>query len=712
MATGLSTESHAADQVPQTLLTCPGPTLGPVLPRAPDRTDAPLVIFARYLDASNNAQGEARENVEIFRADQHIATERILYDPATEVVTIPDAVEYDDQQVWIKGQDATYDFLQEEGRFSIIDYGLTGSSANGKADHIELIGGHTSQLYGLVYSTCPSEKPDWLLEAKELELRHEQGMGVARGAKLTFKGVPILYAPYFTFPIDDRRKSGFLYPGLGNTNDNGLEISVPWYWNIAPNQDATLEPHYYTNRGFMLSGDYRFITRRTGGNFKFDYMPDDRKTDEARHHYRLEHRTRPWKHWRTGIVLDRVSDDEYFQDFGSSLHQTSLQFLYSSATLKGVGRYWNFEALVDNFQVIDDSVKPQNEPYRRLPRIAFWMDRPFGPNGMAFRLESELVYFDRDSGVTGARLDLLPSIYWEKYTNWGFIKPSAGYRYTSYDLDRMASGLDESPSRGTSIISLDTGMFFDRFNSNGSTQTLEPRLFYLYVPYEQQAGLPRFDTGEFTFGFSQLFNTNRFTGADRQGDANQISLALSTRNYDSENGDELWSLNLGQIIYLDPLRVQLAEEAEFSQDYSPFIAEFHWHTFSRLSLRTGVQWDWDRSQLDVGSFGMSYTGRGGKRASFDYRFRRDRVDQFDLRAFWPINERWRVLSRVNYSFAENDLLEFQAGVEYESCCWAIRTVYRRYLKNRDGDYRNGIFLELNLKGLASIGTRTQDLFSY
>ncbi len=694
-------------------IACPDRNLGPSLPPTPDRSGEPITVFARYLDASNSRQSEARENVELFRADQHLTTEQIFYNNETKVVTVPGVVSYQDQQVWINGQQAYYDFRQESGQFSEITYGLTGSSANGAADKITLDGGNRSYLHQLSYTTCPGTNPDWRLDARELEIRHEDGVGIARGAKLTFKGVPILYTPWFSFPIDDRRQSGFLYPSFSNTNDNGFEFGVPWYWNIAPNQDATLEPRYFTNRGFMLSGQYRFLTRRSGGNLEFDYLPDDDKTGDARFHYRLEHSSSPLQRWRTNLVIDRVSDDQYFQDFGSSLYQTSLQYLHSSATLSGVGRYWNLEVLADDFQVIDESVEPENEPYRRVPRVAFWMDQPLGRSGLAFNINSELVYFDRDVGSTGARFDLTPTLYWQRYEHWGFIKPSIGYRYTSYALDRMDEEGSDTPDRGTTIASLDGGLYFDRLNADGSTQTLEPRIFYLYVPYEDQSDLPRFDTSEYTFGFSQLFNTNRFTGADRQGDANQVSVALSTRNYRSSSGEVVWSLNVGQIFYLDPLRVQLNEaERNRKVDYSPFIAEFNWHPFTRFSARTGVQWDWEQDQLDVVSFGVSYSGKNRQRASFDYRFRRDRVDQFDLRLFWPVNDQWRFLSRLNYSFADDDVLEIQAGIEYESCCWAVRTVLRRYLKNRDGDYRDGIFIELNLKGLSSLGTRAQDLFSY
>lgn len=706
----LSTTSTASAQEP-IALSCPDSRLGPAIPPAPDRSRAPIFVYARTLDASKTEEGQASGNVEVIRLDQHLATEQVLFNPVQEIITLPGAVSYKDQQVWLNGSEGYYNFTDESGHFSLIDYGLSSSSANGSAEYVELIGGHTSKLHQLDYTSCPGQDPDWQLYARELELKHEKGRGVARGAKLIFKGVPIFYAPYFSFPIDDRRKSGFLYPSLGQTSDSGLEIGVPWYWNIAPNQDATLEPRYFSNRGFMMSGEYRFLTRRTTGSLDFDYMPDDRKTDENRFRYLVQHNAYLARRWNSRIIVNRVSDDQYFQDFGRNLAETSLQFLRSSGTLTGVGRYWDFELMVDDFQIIDEEITPENRPYRRLPRLGYRLDRPLGHTGLFFGLNSELVNFDRDTGTTGTRLDLYPNMYWSRYSSWGFIKPSLGVRYTGYNLDLATTTPgDDSPSRSTMIASLDAGLVFDRTTSKGNLQTLEPRLFYLYVPYEDQSDLPDFDTGEFTFGYSQLFNTNRFAGSDRQGDANQLSVAVTSNHIDGTTGRQLWSLSLGQIFYFEDRRVQLDNRPPAQKDISPFLGEFAWHLWSNFSVIAGVQWDWDNSNLDVGTMGFNYRGQKGERLRFEYRYRRDRVDQFDVRAFWPINERWRLLSRVNYSFADSDMLEVQGGIEYESCCWAIRTVYRRYLRNRDGEYRDSVYVELNLKGLTSVGNKSQRLF--
>ncbi|MBT8055461.1 MAG: LPS assembly protein LptD [Gammaproteobacteria bacterium] len=689
---------------------CPSMELGPAMPPSPDRSQAPLVIEAQSLDAGRLRAGKLRGNVELTRGDQYIATELLMFDPAEQFITVPGKISYRDQQVWLQGSGASYDLGKESGYFSLVEFGLSGSSAHGSARRAELEGGHTSRLFDLNYTSCPDQDPDWQMEMKELELRHDEGMGEAKGVKLEFKGFPLLYVPWFTFPIDDRRKSGFLYPNLGYSSDTGVEIGAPWYWNIAPNHDATLEPRWFSERGFMLTGEYRFLTHRTHGELEFDYMPDDRETDDERYHYQFRHYGTPWQRWRTELVLDRVSDERYFQDYGTSLRQTARQFVRSSALLSGVGRYWDFEFMADNFQVIDESIQPQNEPYRRVPRIAFWFDRPLAGTGLAFGLDSELVAFDRGVGVTGARLDLFPNLSWDRYNRWGFVKPRIGYRYTAYELDYQGLPGDESPSRGAAVASLDTGLVFDRFTNDGGYQTLEPRLFYLYVPYEEQDDLPVFDSGQFTFGFSQLFNPNRFAGGDRLGDANQLSLAVSTRKFDSLDGRERWSLSVGQIFYFDDRRVQLDEEAVEDADLSPFLAELSWRVSPKLRAVAGLQWDWDRSEMDVGTLGLRYTGETGQRITFEYRYRAQRVDQFDFRILWPLGERWRMLSRINYSFADDELLEIQGGFEYESCCWAFRTVLRRYLKNRDGEFRDGIYLELNLKGLASIGSGSRNLF--
>jgi LPS-assembly protein len=699
--------AHAAEPAP---MACPDPVLAPVATQLPDRSTAPVMLDALSFDARAGAGAEARGDVELHRADQYLATEVLRYDPASRTVTIPGPLVYEDARMHVEADSAEYGFMQESGEFHDVAYTLIGAAANGSAANITLDSSRRSFLRKLDFTTCPGENPEWLLSAREVEFRHEQGIGIARKARLEFMDIPILYLPWMSFPINDQRKSGLLYPHASSANDNGFEIGIPYYWNIAPNQDATLTPRFFTDRGAMLTGEYRMLTRRTGGMLEFDYLADDDQTGEKRYHYRLRHNTAINRQWHGQILLDRVSDDRYFQDFGLSLAQTARQFLHSSAGIDGGGRYWTFSMLADDFQVIDEAVSEFSEPYRRLPRVTYVIDRPLGQSGFQFALDSEAVYFDRNIGVTGARIDLYPRLIWNMDRYWGFTRASLGYRQTSYNLDRQGGPGDESPERGTEIVSLDAGMFFERTLDDGQIQTLEPRIFYLYVPYENQNTLPDFDAAEFTFGFSQLFHTNRFTGADRQTDANQLTLAATTRRVDPATGKERWNLSAGQIFYFDDQLVSLGAPVPVDQDTSPLVAEFNWHPLDRFTGRLGLQWDWENSELDLGTLGLDYRSGGGTRVGFEYRFRRDRVDQFDLRYLWPVNTRWTVVSRLKYSLDDNELLEALAGLEYESCCWGLRLVARRYLRSRSGDERDALYLELNLKGLGSFGRQPQPMF--
>ncbi len=704
---GSSLPSYA--QEPDSLLACPQPALAPQIRSVPDRDNAPIDIRADIFDAQQENLSEAIGSVELFRADQYLATEVIRYRPSTGAVSVPSPLVYRDAQIELEASSGQFFIVEEKGDFNDLQYQLVGSSAQGGAERVSLTGRRQSELFNLWFTTCPGDDPEWMLSARELELRHEDGVGVARGAKLRLGDVPVLYLPWMTFPIDDRRKTGFLYPSIGTANDNGLELSIPFYWNIAPHQDATIEPTWYSNRGIMLTTEYRYLTRRTYSVLDVDYMPSDRRADDERWHYQARWNMAINRAWRAGARLERVSDNEFFQDFGGNLAQTSRQFLRSDASLDGAGRYWIFTALVDDFQVIDDAVGADEEPYSRFPRFTYLLDAPLGRSGLGARLDAEAVYFHRDLGVTGGRVDLLPSLAWNAQRRWGFFTARAGYRYTAYDLDLDGEPGDASPDRGTPILSLDSGVYLERATASGNRQTLEPRLFYLYVPFEEQSALPDFDTRELTFGYAQLFHTNRFVGADRQSDANQITLAATTRAFRGRDGRERWNFSFGQIVYLESPRVTL-DEPPMNEDTSPFIGEFNWHPLDRTSARLGIQWNWENRELDVGVAAIDHRARNGSRLAFEYRFRRDRVDQFDVRYLWPVNENWRLFSRVSYSLDNSSLLEGLVGVEYDSCCWALRVAVRRYLRDRNGGERDALYAELRLKGLGAFGRREPALF--
>ena len=360
---------------------------------------------------------------------------------------------------------------------------------------------------------------------------------------------------------------------------------MPWYWNIAPNQDATFTPRLIGDRGFMLGSEYRFLTRSQAGTFNLDYLPDDNSADRNRWLGRIRYQARLAPNWTSRLNFNRVSDEDYFLDLGNDLDSSSIQFLRSDFSIAGRGKFWQMQTTFDTFQVLDRDVREDREPYDRLPRVEFDGDWPL-PAGLALRLNSEAVYFERSAGVTGLRLDALPELALRVVRPGWFFEPAVGLRATAYSLEDSESG-DDNPARMQPILSVDGGLVFERRTSSGRLQTLEPRAFYLYVPGREQQDLPLFDTRELTFSFAQLFQTNRFSGADRQTDANQVTLALTSRLLDDDNGRSIVDASIGQILFLDDPSVGLNNTPEEGRSVSASVGEINWRPTDRFLVSAG-----------------------------------------------------------------------------------------------------------------------------
>lgn len=708
----LGSGSHAAGQTRDAAggsepLACVPETLASPR-RQLERGAVPLRIDSEHFEALAEQPLRFHDSVRLEQGDQLLETDELIYDRATGRIELPVLLYYSDALIDLSARSGWVETEHSQARFVQVDYRFAHGHGSGSAGTVELLSPTAARVEDFDFTTCPPEQVDWQLKAGKVELDMERGQGVARHARLEFKGVPILYSPWLSFPLDDQRKSGFLYPRMGFSSTDGLDLTVPWYWNIAPNQDATFEPRWIQRRGFMLGGEYRFLTRSQRGRIDLEMLPDDDLAGRDRYFGQLEYRARLAPRWRAMADLRRASDDRYFIDLGSELNDSAQRFLRSSAGIRGSGRIWSLDVLADTFQVLDDTVEPGNEPYRRLPRVTLEVDQPLA-SSLDLSVHGELVYFDRDEGVTGARLDLFPRLRYSLMRPGWFVRPALGFRTTAYHLNGSGS---EDQSRSLPIASIDAGMIFERPFGERRIQTLEPRLFYLYVPHEDQADIPRFDTRELTFGFSQLFHHNRFSGPDRQGDANQLTAALTSRLLDTADGRSRLDVSLGQIFYFRDLKVQLGSQAPQTRQHSATIAEFNWRPARQLIISAGLQWDSEENETEVAQFGLSYRGQQGRQAAFGYRFRRDRVDQVDFRVRYPVRDNLNLIGRVNYSFEENEALELLAGIEYESCCWALRLTGREYILDRDSETRTAVFLELHLKGLGSLGRRPYPLFTH
>jgi len=681
------------------------PGLRTDLPRETAPTDFDAASVTVVKESSYVLEGD----VVVTRADQRLAADRLSYDaPASHMVAEGD-VTYQDKDMLMASTRVDARMDTEVTQLDDVRYQLVAARGNGVAENATRTGDTRTDLTGVTYSTCDPDDRDWEIAAKSIELDHENGVGKAHGMRVRFKDVTLLALPYATFPIDDRRRSGFLYPQLGGSNNGGFDLLVPYYLNLAPNYDATLVPRLITERGLMLGGEFRYLFGNQRGEFAGSWLPDDDEADGAdRWAYRFDHWATLSPNYNFVADINRVSDDRYFEDFGDSLTAAATSLLPSSAYLNGRGSWWSLSFGGDDIEVTDPRVAPQSEPYKRLPRFALEAEYPVTP-WFSAGLRTELVRFARDDSLDGDRYDAEPFIAFPVERAAWFVRPEFAYRATRYELDRA---VDDSPTRNLPITSLDAGLYFDRSTNlfgKDVRQTLEPRLYYLHVPYENQDNLPVFDTQELTFSFAQLFRPNRFSGADRQIDANNLTLAITTRLFDDAKGDELLRASLGQVFYLDDeQRVQLPGVPAREDSRSAWAGELDFRLNDKWRVALSDQYDPERDRTDLSAVRLQrFLGDNGV-LNLSYRYRRDFLEQVDASAAFPLNNRLRLVSRVNYSLRDDKTLEAFAGLEWDNCCYAFRILGRHYVRNTEGDTANALFLELELKGIGALGRRTED----
>jgi LPS-assembly protein len=663
-------------------------------------------------------------DVSVTRGSKTLLADWARYDKGSELTEVRGDVFYRDPELRLLADEGKFHLKNNKGSITNIKaYRLPSAGARGDADQAFMHDKDRSTFLGASYTTCRPGNEDWKLTADKVDIDKAEGVGVARNAKITLKGVPLLYAPYFSFPIDKRRKSGFLMPTIGSLSSTGLDITTPYYLNLAPNYDATISPRYMNDHGLMLGGEFRHMAPRSYSTFKGE-MIDDRKPpsseDSFRGSWALRH-TSNYGRWYNRIQADHVSDKSYLSDFGSNIGVTSKVRLERTAESTYYGDFWNLTTRMQNFQTIDRSL---SDEFSRLPQLVLNASLPTA-NGFTLGLTGEYVAFDRDNSLTGQRLDLLPSIGYSLYRSWGFVRPKASVRYTGYQLDnlRYSSLTDSNPDRFVPTFSLDSGLYFDRQASwfgQTATQTLEPRLFYLNTPYKKQDDIPIFDTGLYGINFDNLFRENRFVGADRVGDANQLTTALTSRFLSQDSGEEWLSASLGQIHYFRDRKVQLNKTGTSKKDQlssSSVLGELSSQITPNTRIRTFVEWDSEQndSKKSVAELHYRDPDRHILNLSYSYDDKENESPtaqkQVDAAFYWPVGNNWSLIGRWNYSIEDKKTLDRFAGFEYDSCCWAFRFIGRHFVNDNARtskvDTTTGVFLQLELKGLGSIGKADQ-----
>ncbi len=627
-------------------------------------------------------------------------------------------VDFGSPTLAIHSANARVDLNRGTGQFDQAQYYYSRNNTQGSANQIAVDrNAQRSKLNQVTYSSCARGHEFWQLRARQLDLDQATGRGRAYGVTLAIKHVPLLYLPYLSFPINHQRQSGWLVPRIGLKRDSGLDLTLPYYWNIAPNQDATFYPRILTKRGVMLGGEYRLLTPHSRSQVDAELLPYDKVYGGTRGAFKILSSASPKPGFYSNLLYQYVSDSQYLNDLDNNLDLLSPSYLERHLDLRYTRRNWTALARLQGFQIIDKNLfSPANTPYDRLPQLQFNGDWT-GHHGLDYQFYGEFVNFDNPSAnrVNGTRIDLQAGLSLPLEWPAGFIQPSVKYRYTAYNLRGAAPGASQNPQRAAPIVSVDSGVFFDRpvdwsWLGGAGTQTLEPRLYYLYVPYRNQNAIPLFDTTAIDRSYSWLFMNNRFTGADRLGDANQLTAALTTRITNNATGRERFYAAIGDILYFNNRRVTLAGGPPQTSFTSGPIAEARIGLNHGFSLRGSLQWDPQLASTSRSALDLTYQPDDQHLVSLTHSFSKGTLNQLDLSFIWPINDRWSVLGRWNYSLAYQQNVDTFAGFEYDDCCWAIRMVARRHrLTAQDNQSSDSVYLEVELKGLANVGRHINDL---
>jgi LPS-assembly protein len=503
--------------------------------------------------------------------------------------------------------------------------------------------------------------------------------------------------------VDDRRMSGLLTPSLGYSEDNGNNVVLPVYWNIAPNFDMTITPSWYSDRGTQLNTENRYLFESNQGQLDLSYL-DDETLDDSRWFQQWRHQTQFGAATRADLLLVEVSDGDIFDDFENMASKyNNTRHLERHASLQHSGDIWDGQLLWQDYQTLDDTTAVEDRPYNRLPRLLLDVNPEPWRGNLETPLQLELVEFDRDDSVTGTRSHVQAALEWRSANSWYFFEPALQFSVTDYRLqDNVA---DNSINRSLPTLGLDTGLIFERpaGSRNQWLQTFEPRLYFLHTPFEDQDDIPDFDTSLNASTYSNLFKNNRFTGVDRIGDASQVTLGLASRIYHSDSGDELMQLRAGRIFFFDDRRVSL-DGSRDDASRSDVITELDLWPNSRTRLAARLVYHQAQSEINERDFSINYANQG-LAANLGYYFKEEELEQALISLVYPINERWTVVAKAQHSLKFEKTVENLLGINYESCCWGLKI-----LAGQSGDELedfaetdNSIYFELTLKGLSKTG---------
>ncbi len=642
--------------------------------------------------------------VSVNRSDQRIRSDELFIDKTTREIRAQGNVVFESSEYRLQSPAIRIDDDNERASFERPEFELRDRHARGKAELIEKLDADRSRYRNLEYTSCDPGDRSWHLAAESLEIDDASGRGTAKHTTLYLSELPVFYLPWFQFPIDDRRMSGLLSPRFGYDDDSGTTLVLPVYWNIAPNYDMTITPAWYGKRGLQLNTENRYLTRLHRGQLDLSYLDDDREIDDSRWYQRWQHDSSLGFDLQADWLLAEVSDGEFFDDFESIAPvYNDTRHLESFVRLQRPFESWQSELLWQDYQTLDETTAVVNRPYRRLPRLGVDGEFESSVDNLSLPLAIEWVNFERDDSVTGERSHVVSSLGYRAQQSWYFLEPKLQLAFTDYRLDNNPA--DNRIDRALPTLSIDSGIILERdAGSRGQwLQTLEPRLYFLHTPFEDQDEIPDFDTSLRASTYDNFFRNNRFIGADRIGDANQVTLGIASRVFARDSGNQLMHARVGQIHYFKDRRVSLDGQRD-EASRSDLITEMDWWPQPELKFATRLVYDEDLGDLKQKDLSINYADQGFA-ANFGYYFTEDQLEQALVSLVYPVNERWTLVAKLHRSLRFEQPVDNLFGINYESCCWGLKILAGQSGDEIDNfaETDNRIYFEVTLKGLSSAG---------
>jgi LPS-assembly protein len=680
--------------------------------RPVSREITPTFARADRIEGSVDESILLEGNAEVRRGGVVLRGDRILYTQATDQVDVTGNARVFGRGATFTGPELSFRIDAQTGRMPDAEFTYPARNGRGEATLIEFLSEQRARMENARFTTCAPGDKSWWVQMDEVSIDGLEQSATASAAVLYFQGLPILASPWFGFPVGNQRRSGFLTPSFGVSNTLGTDIRTPYYWNIAPNYDYTISPRVMTKRGVLFGNEFRFLEREFNGTLFYDIIQHDRQTDTARSYTGARFSWASPTGLGAGVNYNRVSDDNYFVDFSSTILGSSQKVLPQDYFLSYTKPFWSAVARVTQNQILQDPLAPVTPPYERVPQltvtgfVADW-------NGWEGALVLDGTRFvNPQAGLPpGNRYIANPRIAYPYITPGWFITPRAQLSATYYSLDPQFNTGVTSDTRVMPILSVDSGLIFERdtqWFGRSAQQTLEPRLYYAYIPFRAQDQLPNFDSALADLNYAQFFTENIYSGYDRIVNANQLTLALATRILDAETGAERLRAAIGQRYYFSAQKVVLPGETPRQGSESDLLAAISAQLGPAWAVDGAVQYSAETSAISRATIGTRYQPRRSSVISAYYRYQEASTpsastNQIDISAQWPITDRWYGVGRYNYSLESRKPVEAIAGFEYKEDCWLLRFAFQRF-QTTTATATTNFYVQLELTGLTSVGT--------